>query len=152
MITVGSIYTLEQQCGIFDAGEQIRVLIKWESLNECKIETLDGKKKDSGVRLSCLRQAVQSDTVDFVQFKEKKAWMYTGLLLLALHVLLPSKQTTMYMAGAYLVETVITSEKAQKLGDATYDAALIQVKKWSEESPELKDLIKPLMEKTNETN
>ncbi len=64
---------------------------------------------------------------------------------LMLHTFLPTRQTAIYMAGAYLIQTVVTAEGTQELGSKAYDAALSQVTSWSEEAPKLKGLVEDLV-------
>lgn len=146
-LSEGSIYTLKASISKeFTEGEQVRIEKIWHGLQECKVTSLDGAKYKSDFKLSTLVKAVKApETVYIPIVTPKKSWLYFAVAFFTLHTLLPSKETTMYMAGAYLVENVITSDKAKKLGDATYDAALVQVKKWSEETPELKEMLKPLL-------
>lgn len=145
-LSEGSIYTLKVSISKdFAEGDQVRIEKIWYGLQECRVSSLDGTKYRS-VKLRTLVKAVKApETVYIPIVTPKKSWLYFAVAFFTLHTLLPSKETTMYMAGAYLVENVITSDKAKKLGDATYDAAIVQVKKWSEEAPELKEMLKPLL-------
>lgn len=145
-LSEGSIYTLKVSISKdFAEGDQVRIEKIWYGLQECMVSSLDGTKYRS-VKLSTLVKAVKApETVYIPIVTPKKSWLYFAVAFFTLHTLLPSKETTIYMAGAYLVENVITSDEAKKLGDATYDAALVQVKKWSEEAPELKEMLKPLL-------
>ena len=63
------------------------------------------------------------------------------LMLLVLHTILPTRDTAIKMAGAYLLQSVITNDKTKELGDAAYRATLRQLTKWSEEVPELADML-----------
>lgn len=69
-----------------------------------------------------------------------KTFLVVCGVCLTLHTLLPSRDTAIKMAGAYLIQTVVTSEKANNLGDAAYRATLRQLEKWAAEVPELKDM------------
>lgn len=64
--------------------------------------------------------------------------LVTSLLL---HVVLPTRDTAIKMAGAYLLQSVVTNDKTKELGDAAYRATLRQLTKWSEEVPELADML-----------
>ena len=121
---------------IFQYSEKVY----YDTLNE-KLESIT---RQESTNLTQFKNSIELSKIEN-KIYNKKSLLYIGLLSLVMHVLLPSKQTTMYMAGAYLVENVITSDKANELGNATYDAALVQVKKWSEEAPELKEMLKPLL-------
>ena len=63
------------------------------------------------------------------------------LMLLTLHIILPTHDTAIKMAGAYLLQSVVTNDKTKELGDAAYRATLRQLTKWSEEVPELADML-----------
>ena len=63
------------------------------------------------------------------------------LMLLILHTILPTRDTAIKMAGAYLLQSVVTNDKTKELGDAAYRATLRQLTKWSEEVPELADML-----------
>lgn len=63
------------------------------------------------------------------------------LILLVLHTILPTRDTAIKMAGAYLLQSVVTNDKTKELGDAAYRATLRQLTKWSEEVPELADML-----------
>ena len=63
------------------------------------------------------------------------------LMLLTLHTILPTRDTAIKMAGAYLLQSVVTNDKTKELGDAAYRATLRQLTKWSEEVPELADML-----------
>ena len=92
--------------------------------------------------------SVKSDTITTSRFvKPRKSWITFGLLLLTLHTLLPNKETTIYCASAYLVQTVLTDERTQELGSAAYDATLTQLKEWGKQSDEVSKLITPVLEK-----
>lgn len=55
--------------------------------------------------------------------------------------LLPNKETTIYMAGAYMVQQVVTSDTVQEIGNLAADATKAQLKAWAKESPELATLL-----------
>lgn len=55
--------------------------------------------------------------------------------------LLPNKDTTIYMAGAYMVQEVVTSDTAKEIGNLAVDATKAQLKAWAAESPELAALL-----------
>lgn len=63
------------------------------------------------------------------------------LMLLTLHTILPTRDTAIKMSGAYLLQSVVTNDKTKELGDAAYRATLRQLTKWSEEVPELADML-----------
>lgn len=56
-------------------------------------------------------------------------------------ILLLTRQTAIYMAGAYLVQEVTTSGVAAGVGNKTKRVILNQLDKWAEEVPELKDIL-----------
>lgn len=45
------------------------------------------------------------------------------------------------MAGAYLIQEVVTSEEVKDLGKASYNAAISQLNKWGDEVPELAEML-----------
>jgi hypothetical protein len=70
-----------------------------------------------------------------------RTYIYAGAFLFLLGGLLPNKQTATYMAGAYVLQTVVTSDEVKSLGDAAYRATMAQLNQWAEKSPELQTLI-----------
>jgi hypothetical protein len=64
-----------------------------------------------------------------------------GIFLFTLGGLLPNKETATYMAGAYVLQTVATSEEVIEMGNLAYKATMNQLRKWAETSPELNTLI-----------
>ena len=71
-----------------------------------------------------------------------------------LHTLLPNRDTMIYCASAYIVQTVITDDRTTELGSAAYDATLYQLQQWSKENKDVEKLIQPVIKKVlkNETN
>lgn len=63
------------------------------------------------------------------------------VLLLTLHTILPTRDTAIKMAGAYLLQSVVTNDKTKELSDAAYRATLRQLTKWAEEVPELAEML-----------
>lgn len=55
--------------------------------------------------------------------------------------LLPNKDTTIYMVGAYMVQEVVTSDTAKEIGNLAIDATKAQLRAWASESPELASLL-----------
>lgn len=62
-------------------------------------------------------------------------------VLTLLHVILPSKSTAYYMAGAYMVQKVMVSEDAKEIGSLAIDATKAQLRVWATKSPELANLM-----------
>lgn len=87
--------------------------------------------------------------IDKLQVSKK--WLYLGIFSLVLHTLLPNRDTMIYCASAYMIQTVITDEKTQELGSAAYDATLNQLKQWSKENKDVEKLIQPFVVKAKET-
>ena len=63
------------------------------------------------------------------------------MLFMTLHTILPTRETAIKMAGAYLLQQVVTADKTKELGNAAYNATLRQLTKWSEEVPELSEMV-----------
>ena len=80
-----------------------------------------------------------------------KKWLYAGIFALVLHTLLPNRDTMIYCASAYIVQTVITDDRTQELSSAAYDATLSQLREWSKENKDVEKLIQPLVAKAKET-
>lgn len=80
-----------------------------------------------------------------------KKWLYAGIFALVLHTLLPNRDTMIYCASAYIVQTVITDDRTQELGSAAYEATLNQLRQWSKENKDVEKLIQPFVNKTKET-
>lgn len=74
-----------------------------------------------------------------VQSKYKpKPFVILACILLFLDTVIPSKTTAYYMAGAYMVQQVVGSDKAKELGSLSYEAVRNQLKAWSKsDDPEL---------------
>ena len=70
-----------------------------------------------------------------------KIFVVLSIIAVMLHVVLPTRDTAIKMAGAYLLQSVVTNDKTKELGDAAYRATLRQLTKWSEEVPELADML-----------
>ncbi|AHK11547.1 hypothetical protein S140_140 [Shewanella sp. phage 1/40] len=64
-----------------------------------------------------------------------------SVIILITSAILPTRETAIKMAGAYLIQQVVVDDKTQQLGNAAYKAAMRQLDKWSEEVPELADMI-----------
>lgn len=71
-----------------------------------------------------------------------KLLVTAATVCLLLHVLLPTKSTAYYMAGAYLLQQVGTSDIAKEVGGLATKAIKSQLQAWSSESPQLEALVK----------
>lgn len=79
---------------------------------------------------------------DELSFKMPFKLLVTFTFICAtLHTILPERQTMIYMVGAYAAQEVLTSKKAEELGDKTYKALSNQLDKWADEVPELKEIV-----------
>ncbi|CAM0109675.1 hypothetical protein VPH5P1C_0115 [Vibrio phage 5P1c] len=58
-----------------------------------------------------------------------------------LNTLLPERNTAIYMVGAYMIQEVVTADKTQALGNAAYNASLVQLNKWANESSDLAEML-----------
>ena len=63
------------------------------------------------------------------------------LVLTILHAVLPTRQTAIYVAGAYALQEVYKSDTAKELGNATVDTIKAQLTTWGKEVPDLQSLI-----------
>jgi hypothetical protein len=63
------------------------------------------------------------------------------IVMMTLHTILPTRETAIKMAGAYLLQQVVTDDKTKALGNAAYNAAMRQLTKWGEEVPDLADMM-----------
>lgn len=63
------------------------------------------------------------------------------IVLMSLHTLLPTRQTAIYMASAYAVQQVVTADQTKELASRGYSALSAQLVKWSEEVPEVADML-----------
>lgn len=70
-----------------------------------------------------------------------KLVIITLILCSILDTVLPTRETAIKMAGAYLLQEVVTHDKTQELGNAAYNAALRQLEAWAEEVPELTEMV-----------
>lgn len=88
------------------------------------------------------------------KLQASRKWVYFGVFCLMLHTLLPNRDTMIYCASAYMVQTVITDDRTKELGSAAYDATLNQLQQWSKENKDVEKLIQPVIKKVlkNETN
>lgn len=71
--------------------------------------------------------------------KKLKPWYAVVPVILA--VFIPNGSTIKYMAGAYLLQSSYQSEFVQTALPLGQKAVLNQLKRWSEDSEELKDLL-----------
>lgn len=70
----------------------------------------------------------------------KVSFVLIGALIITA-ALVPSKETAVYMAGAYMLQEIATDDRTIALGSVAYDATLNQLKVWSQSSPELSALM-----------
>lgn len=70
----------------------------------------------------------------------------TIVMLVVASMVLPTRQTAIYMAGAYLVQEVVTSDVAAEVGNKTQKAVLAQLDKWAAEVPELREMVQDVVE------
>ena len=85
------------------------------------------------------------------KLQASRKWVYFGVFCLMLHTLLPNRDTMIYCASAYMVQTVITDDRTQELGSAAYDATLNQLQQWSKENKDVEKLIQPIVNEAKET-
>lgn len=71
----------------------------------------------------------------------KRAIIWVCVLLLTLHTILPTRQTAIYMASAYAIQSIITTDKTKELANKGYHALTSQLDKWAKEVPEVGDML-----------
>ena len=134
-----------------DSSKEKKVIVTniWRYTGNIDIKSPDNNQKyDFDIKTEDFANAIEVEDFDIKLFvKPRKSWFVAGMFLLALHTLLPNKETTIYCASAYLVQTVLTDERTQELGSAAYNATLTQLKEWSKQSDEVSKLISPVLEK-----
>ena len=118
----------------------------WTSLGDVRLECRETNKTDSNIKIRFFRKCIITEpTVTKPKAQIKSSWLVVGALFMVLHVVLPNRDTMIYCASAYMIQTVITNEKTQELSAAAYDATLEQLKEWSKESKEAAKLIAPIL-------
>ena len=143
-IEVGESYILTKNMGTkFKAGDKVVVTNKWAG-RYLRIECEETGNCDSNVKIQLFRKCIE---VTKPKAQIKSSWLVVGVLFMLLHVALPNRDTMIYCASAYMIQTVITNEKTQELSAAAYDATLEQLKEWSKESKDAAKLIAPVLEK-----
>ena len=151
-IEVGENYILTKDIGTkFKAGDTVVVTHIWPSLGDIRLECKETDKTDSNIKIRLFRKCIITEpTVTKPKAQIKSSWLVVGALFMVLHVVLPNRDTMIYCASAYMIQTVITNEKTQELSAAAYDATLEQLKEWSKESKDAAKLIAPILkEKLN---
>lgn len=104
-----------------------------------------------GVGVLVMYSATSADysaTEDFEDILKRLFGWKVKLIIVILVVagmILPTRQTAIYMAGAYLVQEVITSDVAAEVGNKTQKAVLAQLDKWAAEVPELREMIQDVI-------
>lgn len=73
--------------------------------------------------------------------KKYLTWPKTFFLGLFLAVVIPGESTIKYMAGAYLLQEVATSDTAKEIGSLSADAVKSQLKLWAKDNEQLSFLI-----------
>ena len=145
-IEVGESYILTKDIGTkFKAGDKVVVTNIWSSLGDVRIECKETNKTDSNIKIRLFRKCIIDPTVTKPKAQIKSSWLVVGVLFMVLHVALPNRDTMIYCASAYMIQTVITNEKTQELSAAAYDATLEQLKEWSKESKDAAKLITPIL-------
>lgn len=66
---------------------------------------------------------------------------YIVVVMLCLHLFLPTEKTLQYAAGAYLIQTTYQSEFVQEAGSLAGKAVTNQLKKWAESNPDIDTLL-----------
>lgn len=139
-------YKLVKDLDTFKIGEEILVeeIYKYSNTVLISSDTYnDGTRKYSSCGASELKDAISATEIQTKNLKInlKKTWLVVGFVFMMLHTLLPNRQTAIYVAGAWMVQTILTDEKTQEIGAAAYDATLNQLRTWSKESKDLEQLL-----------
>lgn len=73
----------------------------------------------------------------------KSHMIYPKMFILGLimFITIPSEKTIKYMAGAYLVQEIATSETAKEIGDLSTKAVKKQLEIWAADNEQLKQLL-----------
>lgn len=144
-IEVGENYVLTKDIGAkFKAGDTVVVTNIWSSLGDVRIECKETGNCDIKIKIRFFRKCIEP-TVTKPKAQIKSSWLVVGILFMVLHVALPNRDTMIYCASAYMIQTIITNEKTQELSAAAYDATLEQLKEWSKESKDAAKLIAPIL-------
>ena len=145
-IEVGETYVLTKDIGTkFKEGDTVVVTNIWTGLGDIRLECKETNKTDSNIKIRLFRKCITKTTVSKPKAQIKSSWLVVGALFMILHVVLPNRDTMIYCASAYMIQTVITNEKTQELSAAAYDATLEQLKEWSKESKDAAKLIAPIL-------
>lgn len=144
-LSVGRSFVLDRHMQGLIAREEYTVSAIYRSLNDMRIEgqgttDFDIKLIEEQLRSQEHKVEIVKPSILNIKFPWK-IFLVIGIMSMVMHTVLPSRQTAIYMAGAYLVQEVATSESVQELGKASYNAALSQLNKWSSEVPALAEMV-----------
>lgn len=148
-LEVGDKFTLKQPIGDLKVGYEYELSNVWTGLKQFRVE---GDGTDYCLKALKEHVDVNHRTVKVDAYTnpvKKPMWKLLITLycvFVTLHTLLPTRQTAIYMAGAYITQQVVTHEKTKELGNKAYSAAIKQLEKWAEEVPELKDMAAEIVE------
>lgn len=79
---------------------------------------------------------------------KKYIFFKTAFFFGFLCLLIPSEKTMQYMAGAYLVQTVYTSEFVNKAAPLAQKAVLNQLETWAKDNDQVKELLSTVVPTT----
>lgn len=139
-ISKGKEYKLIKQLGSFAEGSIVRVEEIYKYSEQVGLVC---ERRYESIPTKYFKDAISADKYQTKKLNIvlKNSWLVIGFLFLVLHTVLPNRQTAIYVAGAWMVQTVLTDEKTQKLGAAAYDATLNQLETWSKENKDLELLL-----------
>lgn len=144
------VFTLPVDYQDLKAGQEYKVRYYWSGCNELKVGGSCNEYSISDIEdLACKTYEV-AEQPSKVKLPSWKPFIYLAIVFTILNSVLPTKETMVYSVGAYMIQEVVTSEKAQNVGDAAYRATLRQLGKWAEDSEELKDLIVDMKDELKE--
>lgn len=145
----GDVFKLKEDFLKFKANEEYVITDIYKNIGHFYSEDSKGSRMGCCEALLALQNKLSEQEAETKVIEPKlfqlpnlpiKTLLSVSLACLLLHTFLPTRQTAIYMAGAYIVQEVVTADKTQELGNKAYGAAIAQLNKWAEEVPELVDI------------
>lgn len=99
--------------------------------------------------LFTLSHLMSTESISETGVMVKKYFFFkTAILFGFICLLIPSEKTMQYMAGAYLVQTVYTSEFVNKAAPLAQKAVLNQLESWAKDNDQVKELLSTVVPTT----
>lgn len=133
----GAVVVLSQDLGSWSAGTKLTIKSMYTSLERVYF-TADGAKPFD---LDLVKRSIAPPARHVTKHKKivaPRGLKTFAIVLITLHVLIPSRKTAIMMGGAWVAQYIYTHEKTGELGDLAFVAAKEQLKSWATEVPELK--------------